>query len=125
LKLVDEALRAAELLEQEGISVEVFDPRTLVPLDLEGIINSVRKTGHLVIAHEAVRRCGPGAEIAALVAEEAWDALKGPMVRVAAENVPVPYAPELEKRVLPDAQRVVQGVCRALAATGQRQVVEV
>lgn len=95
--MVHRALGAAADLEREGISVEVIDPRTLVPLDEETILESMRRTGRLVIAHEAVRRGGFGAEIAALVAEKAIDALDAPIVRVAARNVPMPYNDALER----------------------------
>lgn len=104
------ALEAADQLAGEGLSVEVIDPRTLVPLDLDAIIRSVEKTGRLVIAHEAHRRAGPGAEIAALVAEEALDWLDAPIMRVAARNVPLPYAPGLEQFVLPGPADIVQAV---------------
>jgi pyruvate dehydrogenase E1 component beta subunit len=106
------ALEAADQLAGEGLSIEVIDPRTLVPLDLDAIIRSVEKTGRLVIAHEAHRRAGPGAEIAALVVEKALDWLDAPIMRVAARNVPLPYAPGLEQFVLPGAADIVQAVRR-------------
>ncbi|MGC8779963.1 MAG: alpha-ketoacid dehydrogenase subunit beta [Anaerolineae bacterium] len=106
--MLPKALEAAELLAGEGISVEVVDPRTLVPLDKETIIASVRKTGRVVIVHEAHKRLGPGAEIAAMIAEEAIAYLDGPIVRVAARNVPLPYSPELEHYVLPQVSDIVE-----------------
>ncbi len=106
--MVPKALEAADLLAQAGISAEVIDPRTLVPLDKETLIRSVTKTSRVVIAHEAHRRSGPGAEIAAMLAEEAIEYLDGPIVRVAARNVPLPYSPVLEEYVLPDVQDLVQ-----------------
>lgn len=106
--MVKKALEAAEILAQEGISAEVIDPRTLVPLDQETIIRSASKTGRVVIAHEAHHRSGPGAEIAAMLAEEAIEYLDGPIMRVAAKNVPLPYSPILEDFVLPDVQDIVQ-----------------
>lgn len=106
--LVDKALAAAETLAAEGISAEVIDPRTLVPLDKETLIRSVAKTGRVIIAHEAHKRAGPGAEIAALLAEEAIEVLDGPIVRVAARNAPLPYSPVLEEYVLPGADDIVQ-----------------
>jgi pyruvate/2-oxoglutarate/acetoin dehydrogenase E1 component len=106
--MVKKALEAAEILAQEGISAEVIDPRTLVPLDREAIIRSVAKTGRVVIAHEAHHRSGPGAEIAAMLAEEAIEYLDGPIMRVAAKNVPLPYSPILEDFVLPDVQDIAQ-----------------
>jgi pyruvate/2-oxoglutarate/acetoin dehydrogenase E1 component len=106
--MVQKALEAAELLAQTGISAEVIDPRTLVPLDKETLKRSAAKTGRVVIAHEAHRRSGPGAEIAAMLAEEAIEYLDGPIVRVAARNVPLPYNPVLEEYVLPDVQDLVR-----------------
>jgi pyruvate dehydrogenase E1 component beta subunit len=105
--MVKRALEAAELLDQSGISAEVIDPRTLVPLDEETLIRSAAKTGRVVVAHEAHRRSGPGAEIAAMLAEEAIEYLDGPIVRVAARNVPLPYSPILEEFVLPGVEDLV------------------
>lgn len=105
--MVRHAVRAADQLAEEGIQLEVIDPRTLVPFDLETVVRSVEKTGRLIIAHEAHKRCGPGAEIAALIAEEALDWLDAPIVRIAAKNVPIPYAPALEQYVLPSAEDIV------------------
>jgi pyruvate dehydrogenase E1 component beta subunit len=106
--MVKKALEAAERLAQAGISAEVVDPRTLIPLDKETLIRSVAKTGRVVVAHEAHRRSGPGAEIAAMLAEEAVEYLDGPIVRVAARNVPLPYSPVLEAFVLPDVEDLVR-----------------
>lgn len=106
--MLPKALEAAEQLAGEGIDVEVVDPRTLVPLDKETLLTSVRKTSRVVIAHEAHKRLGPGAEIAALIAEEAIAYLDGPIVRVAARNVPLPYSPELENHVLPQTQDIIE-----------------
>ena len=106
--ILPKALDAAETLAAEGIEVEVVDPRTLVPLDKETILASVRKTSRVVIAHEAHKRLGPGAEIAAMIAEEAIGYLDGPIVRVAARNVPLPYSPELENYVLPQTQDIIE-----------------
>jgi pyruvate dehydrogenase E1 component beta subunit len=105
--MVQKALAAADTLAEEGIDAEVIDPRTLVPLDKETLIRSVAKTGRAVIAHEAHRRAGPGAEIAAMLAEDAVEYLDGPVVRVAAKNVPLPYSPLLENIVLPDVEDVI------------------
>jgi pyruvate dehydrogenase E1 component beta subunit len=105
--MVPKALRAAEQLAREGIEAEVVDPRTLVPMDKATLIASVGKTGRAVIVHEAHKRAGPGAEIAALLAEEAVEYLDGPVLRVAAKNAPLPYSPELEAFVLPDVQDIV------------------
>jgi pyruvate/2-oxoglutarate/acetoin dehydrogenase E1 component len=117
LKTLHDALEAAEALAAEGVSVEVFDPRTLVPFDREGLRASLEKTGRLLIAHEAPQRVGFGAEIAAIAAEECFDLLRAPIVRVCGRNTPVPYAPELEGYVLPDAARIADGV-RSLVGAG-------
>jgi len=106
--MLPKALEAARVLAARGMEVEVIDPRTLVPLDRETILASVRKRGRVVIVHEAHKRLGPGAEIAALIAEEAIGWLDGPIVRVAARNVPLPYSPELENFVLPGVDDIVE-----------------
>lgn len=98
------ASQIADRLLQEGISVEVIDLRTIVPLDQHLIKQSVKKTGKLLIAHEAVRTCGFGAEIAALMAEEAFDLLDAPIKRVTAKDCPVPYCKQLEDAVLPQIE---------------------
>ncbi|MGD8626187.1 MAG: alpha-ketoacid dehydrogenase subunit beta [Anaerolineae bacterium] len=108
--MVKKAREAADLLAEEGIGAEVVDPRTLVPLDKETLIRSAAKTGRVVIAHEAHRRSGPGAEIAAVLAEEAIEYLDGPIVRVGAKNVPLPYSPDLETFVLPGVEDIVAAV---------------
>ncbi len=108
--MVKKALAAAEQLAAENISVEVIDPRTLVPLDKETLIASVAKTSRVVVAHEAHVRGGPGAEIAAMLAEEAVEYLDGPIFRVGAKNVPLPYSPVLEAFVLPDIEDIVKAV---------------
>ncbi len=108
--MVRKALAAADLLAGEGISVEVIDPRTLVPLDKETLIQSVAKTSRVIIAHEAHLRSGPGAEIAAVLAEEAVEYLDGPVIRIGAKNVPLPYSPVLENFVLPGTEDIVAAV---------------
>ena len=108
--MVHQALEAAQQLEREGVSLEVVDPRTVSPLDMETILASVRKTGRLVVAHEAVKFCGLGAEIAAQVAEEALDYLDAPIKRVAAPFAPIPMSPPLEKAYLPSAADIVRAV---------------
>ncbi|MGI6485289.1 MAG: alpha-ketoacid dehydrogenase subunit beta [Tepidanaerobacteraceae bacterium] len=113
-RMVLRSLKAAEQLEREGISVEIIDPRTLVPLDEETIINSVKKTGKLVIVHEAVERGGFGAEVAAIIIKEAFDYLDAPIIRVAARNTPVPFAPKLEDYVIPNVPDIVKGIKEAL-----------
>ncbi len=107
---VHTALSAAGKLAGDGISVEVLDPRTLSPLDEDAILGSVRKTHRLVIVHEAVKFGGPGAEIAALVAEKAFDRLDAPILRIAAPFVPVPFSPPLEKEFIPSEEKVIRAV---------------
>src|SRR3984957_16240911 len=118
--LVHEALAAAEGLAAEGISVEVVDPRTLVPLDTETIRQSVRKTGRLVIADEAGPTAGFSAEVAALVTEDAttFAHLKAPVKRVCALQVPIPYSPVLENHVFPDRNRIITGIHEVLRLRG-------
>ncbi|HUJ32684.1 MAG TPA: alpha-ketoacid dehydrogenase subunit beta [Candidatus Acidoferrum sp.] len=101
------AAEAAGQLEKEGIDAEVVDLRTLLPLDRDTILNSVKKTNKLLIVHEDTRTGGIAGEIAAIVCEGAFEDLDGPIVRVTALDTPVPYAPPLEQRFLPDVERVV------------------
>ncbi len=110
--MVQKSLEAAEKLAAIGIDAEVVDPRTLVPLDKDTIIQSVAKTSRVVISHEAHRRSGPGAEIAAVLAEEAIEYLDGPIIRIGAMNVPLPYSPELENHVLPGTDDIVNAAKR-------------
>jgi acetoin:2,6-dichlorophenolindophenol oxidoreductase subunit beta len=117
--MVRMSLEAAGVLASEGIDAEVIDPRTLVPLDEEAILASVRKTGRLLVVHEAWRRAGSGAEIAALVAEKGFDSLKAPITRVAAEDVPIPFSPVLEEFVLPSVKKIA-AAARGLATGGRR-----
>jgi pyruvate dehydrogenase E1 component beta subunit len=104
--MVSKSLAAADLLAAEGIGAEVVDPRTLVPLDKATIIESVKKTGRLVVVHEAVKRCGFGAEVAGVIAEEAFDYLDGPIKRVAGKNVPIAFNEVLEKKAVPDVEDI-------------------
>ena len=106
--MVQEALAAAARLAEQGIEAEVVDPRTLVPLDMESIVESVKKTHRALVVHEAVRFCGVGAEIAAQITEEAFDYLDGPPLRIGAPFSPVPYSPVLEKAWIPDADQIVE-----------------
>ncbi len=108
--MVARALAAAADLEKDGISVEVIDPRTLVPLDEATILASVRKTHRLVVAHEAVKRSGFGAELAAIVAEKALDELDAPIVRVGARAVPMPYNDALERAVIPTQADIAEAI---------------
>lgn len=112
--MLQHALAAADELAADGISCEVIDPRTLVPLDVPTLVASARKTGRVIIAHEAHKRSGPGAEIAAVIAEHALDYLDAPIKRVAAKNVPLPYAPALEQFVLPGKDDIVAAVKEVL-----------
>ncbi|HYP54550.1 MAG TPA: pyruvate dehydrogenase complex E1 component subunit beta [Pyrinomonadaceae bacterium] len=104
------ALQAAAQLEKQGLSVEVIDPRTIRPLDIDTIVNSVKKTNRLVVAEESHPFCGVGAEIAAEVMERAFDYLDAPVKRVSAADAPMPYAKNLEKLALPDVERIVAAV---------------
>ncbi|MCM3728154.1 alpha-ketoacid dehydrogenase subunit beta [Neobacillus cucumis] len=109
--MVHKALEAAAELEKEGIDVEVVDPRTLVPLDEETIIESVKKTGRLIVVHEAVKRGGFGGEIASVIAEsEAFDYLDAPIKRLGALAVPIPYNPHLEKATVPQVEDIIEAV---------------
>ncbi|WP_341960996.1 alpha-ketoacid dehydrogenase subunit beta [Planococcus maritimus] len=113
--MVHKALEAATKLEEQGISVEVIDPRTLVPLDTKTIIESVKKTGRLVVVHEAVKRGGFGGEIASTIAEsEAFDYLDAPIMRLGGKAVPIPYNPELEKSAIPGVDDIVAAVKETL-----------
>ncbi len=112
--MVQKSLDAAEELEESGISVEVIDPRTLFPLDKETILSSVRKTNRLLITHEAVERCGWGAEIAAIASKEAFDYLDAPIERVAAKETPVPFSPKLENFIIPNKEDVIEGIKRTV-----------
>ncbi len=114
-RLVHEALQAAETAESEGISVEVVDPRTLLPLDEETIVGSVRKTTRCVTAHEAVTRGGFGAELAAVIQLAAFDWLDAPIERVGAKFGPLPFAPALEQWVVPHAEDVLEAIKRTVA----------
>ncbi|GAB1721382.1 MAG: pyruvate dehydrogenase complex E1 component subunit beta [Nitrospira sp.] len=109
-KMLLVALEAAEQLSREGLDVEVIDPRTLKPLDLDTIVTSVKKTGHLVIVEEGWRFCGLGAQIADSIYSAAFDYLDGPIVRVTGEEVPMPYSRPLEDAAIPDVPRVVAAV---------------
>jgi pyruvate/2-oxoglutarate/acetoin dehydrogenase E1 component len=107
-------MKALKPLSERGISCEVIDLRSLVPLDKACILDSVRKTGRLVVVHEANRFCGFGAELASMVAEEAFDALKGPVKRVGAPQIPVPVAPIHEKIFKPGPEDVITAVLEAM-----------
>ena len=113
-RLVHESLAAAEQADEAGISVEVVDPRTLLPLDEEALVASVKKTNRCVVAHEAVTRMGFGAEVAALVQHQAFDYLDAPVERVGAKFAPIPFAPVMEEYVVPHAEDVLAAVKRTV-----------
>ena len=108
------ALSAAEQLAEEGIDVEVIDPRTLSPLDVDTLITSVEKTGRIVVVHEACERCGVGAEIVAQIQEKAFDYLDGPIQRVANPNVPIPFSRNLEAKAIPDEARIISAINQSM-----------
>ena len=110
LYMVHKALSAAEILQKEGISVEVVDPRTLTPLDKQIIIDSVKKTGRIVIVSEDCKTAGVSAEIAAIIAEEAIDYLDAPIRRVAEPDTPIPFSPPMEQYVIPDEKAIIKTV---------------
>ena len=117
-RLVHEALDAAKQLEEQGVSVEIVDPRTLQPLDEEMIVESVKKTNRCVVAHEAVTRMGFGAEVAAVVQHQAFDWLDAPIERVGAKFTPIPFAPVMEEFVIPHAKDVVEAIQRTVQRDG-------
>jgi pyruvate dehydrogenase E1 component beta subunit len=108
-RMVREAAKAADTLKGD-VSVEVIDPRTLVPLDEEAILRSVGRTGRLVVVDEDYERCGFTAEVAAVVAEKGFNSLKAPVARVANPNIPIPFNRNLERHVLPDADKIVRAI---------------
>jgi pyruvate/2-oxoglutarate/acetoin dehydrogenase E1 component len=113
-RLVHEALAAADEAEKEGVSVEVVDPRTLLPLDEDALISSVKKTNRCVVAHEAVVRGGFGAEVAAVIQYGAFDWLDAPIERVGAKFTPLPFAPVMEEFVVPNASDVLEAIRRTV-----------
>lgn len=112
--LVRDALTLAEEYGDRGISVEVVDPRTLFPIDKEAILASVRKTGRLLVADDGYRTCGFASEVAAIVAQEAFDALQAPIVRITRPQVPVPYSKIIEMSVLPGKDQLAVGLDQLL-----------
>ena len=109
-KMVLDSLEAARALEKEGIQAEVVDLRTLMPLDLETVLASVKKTGRAVIVHEACKTGGFGGEIAALIVEKAFDDLDAPIQRITGLDTPIPYAAPLYRAVIPNPDKIAQGV---------------
>jgi len=106
------ALEAAEALEKEGVSLEVVDLRSLLPYDEEAVLASVRKCNKVILLHEDTRTAGMAGELAALIAEKAFEELDGPIVRITAPDTPVPFSPPLEEYFLPNAQKVVDAARR-------------
>jgi len=117
-RLVHESLKAAEQAEDEGISVEVLDPRTLQPLDEDALLGSVKKTNRCVVAHEAITRMGFGAEVAAVVQYGAFDWLDAPIERVGARFTPLPFAPVMEEWCIPHANDVLEAIRRTVGRNG-------
>src|SRR5690606_19101087 len=113
-RMVSVCMQAAERLAQQGIEAEVIDLRTLRPLDMEPVLESVRKTNRVLIATEDWRSYGVGAEVASRIQEEAFDYLDAPVGRVAQMEVPTPYAANLERRAFPDVADVLRGVAHVL-----------
>jgi acetoin:2,6-dichlorophenolindophenol oxidoreductase subunit beta len=113
-RLVHESLAAADEAEEQGISVEVVDPRTLQPLDEDTVVASVTKTSRCVVAHEAVVRMGWGAELAAVVQEQCFDYLDAPVERVGAKFTPIPFAPVMEEFVIPHKADVLEAILRTV-----------
>jgi pyruvate dehydrogenase E1 component beta subunit len=113
-RLVHEALAAAKDAEEQGVSVEVVDPRTLQPLDEETLVASVKKTNRAVVAHEAVARMGFGAEVAAVLQYQAFDWLDAPIERVGSKFTPLPFAPVMESFVIPHKEDVLQAILRTV-----------
>lgn len=112
--LVQKSLNAAEEMSREGIEIEVLDPRTISPLDKEAILNSVKKTGKLITADEGCVTGGFGSEVAAIVAQEAFDYLEAPIIRVGSPHTPVPFSPPLEQFYIPDEGNIREAVNKIL-----------
>ena len=113
-RVVGEAMAAAAKLEEQGITAEVIDPRTIQPLDSNTIIESVKKTGRLIIASDDVKSGGIGSEIAAIVVEEAFDSLDAPILRVASAGMPIPFSPPLEQAYMANAQKIMEAAKRLI-----------
>ena len=113
--MVKTCLNAAEKLAKEGVSCEVVDLRTLVPLDYETVLASIAKTNRVVVVHEASKRGGIGSDIVAEINERAFDLLDAPPIRVGALNIPIPYSAILESAVLPDEDNVIEAVRKTMS----------
>ncbi len=110
--MVQIALAAAEELEEQGISVEVYDPRTLLPLDKDLLFKSVKKTGRVVIADDSNRTCGFAGEISAIISEECFDDLKSPIRRITRSDVPIPFNAQMEAYVLPSKEKLINAILK-------------
>jgi pyruvate dehydrogenase E1 component beta subunit len=113
-RMVQESAKAADELAGEGVDCEIIDLRTVQPLDIDAVTTSARKTGNIVVVHEAVRFGGLGAEIASQVQEQAFDYLDSPVGRVGAPFTPVPFSPSLEAEYVPNADRIAEGIRETL-----------
>ena len=109
--MLERVMKAAEIVESEGISVEVVDPRTLIPLDKEIILNSVKKTGRVILVNDAHKTSGFIGEISAIISEsDTFDYLDHPIVRLAGEDVPIPYNHALETAMVPSVEKIVEAI---------------
>ncbi len=117
--MVPRALEAAEKLQQDGISAEVIDIRSLVPLDTRALLTSVEKTGRLFTVEENPRLCGWGAELVSIVAEEGFWSLDGPSIRITTPHVPLPAAASLEDLALPSVDRIYETVSKSVEGGGE------
>ena len=115
--MVLQALYSADKFEREGISVEIIDPRTLFPLDKELILDSVKKTGKLVIFDDAPRFCGFASEVSATVAEEGFELLKAPIMRVTRDQVPMPFSPTAEAAMMANDKKLLEALQRVRSKT--------
>jgi pyruvate dehydrogenase E1 component beta subunit len=112
--MVGKCLNVAEKMEKEGISVEVVDPISLVPLDMDTIIGSIKKTGRVIVAYNGPISNGAGAEIAARIAEQAFDDLDCPLCRIAEKDSPLPFSPVLESYILPQEKDIEEAIKKLL-----------
>jgi len=118
--MVHTALAAAEILNEQGISVEIVDPRTLFPLDAETLIQSAIKTSHVVVVDEGYRRYGVMGEIASIIYEGAFDYLDAPIKRIGALDVPIPFSPPLEDATIPSEESIIEAVISVLLGEGAK-----
>jgi len=118
MMMMHKALKAAEVLSKQGVSAEVVDPRTLVPLDKATIIESVRKTGKVIVVSEDCKTAGVSSEIVSVLMEEAFDYLDAPVKRVCALDTPVPYSPVLERMAIPQEENIIQAALEAVGKSG-------